>query len=106
MEQLKQDNLKSLSFPTIGTGTLKYPPHFVAKTFIKNIMLFLKVHHSIQFDINIVVYESDFEILKAFENEILNFESEYSSEIKNFLKKNSREVDLIKEEKETAQAST
>lgn len=67
-------------------------------------MLFLKVDQSVAYEISIVVYEKDFDILRAFENEILNFESVYSSQVKNFL--NQKPQDLIKEiDKETAQGS-
>ena len=69
-------------------------------------MLFLKVDQSVAYNISIVVYEKDFEILRAFENEILNFESVYFSQVKNFLNQKPHEVDLIKQtDKETAQGS-
>jgi O-acetyl-ADP-ribose deacetylase (regulator of RNase III) len=58
-----QRNHKSISFPSLGTGVLKYPPALVANIMVETCMKFLKNQSNIT--INIVIFDEDNNVLKV-----------------------------------------
>ena len=63
LEQLKKDNLKSIAFPAIGSGNLNYPSNLVAEAIIEECVKFLKQNEDTEFEIYIIVYEKDHDLL-------------------------------------------
>ena len=58
--------MKSIAFPAIGTGKLKYPPKEVAAAFFEAARYFeIKIPHAYLKDMTIVIYETDEEIYKV-----------------------------------------
>lgn len=74
LNELKNLGFKSIAFPAIGTGALKYPTDFAANTMIET---FLQEPSNSQFEIQIVVYEKDdavYEVSSDLKNKKILFE--------------------------------
>jgi O-acetyl-ADP-ribose deacetylase (regulator of RNase III) len=56
-------NQKSIGFPLLGTGVLKYPPNLVAKEMIETCVDILTNESNIT--INIVLFNEDHNVLKV-----------------------------------------
>jgi O-acetyl-ADP-ribose deacetylase (regulator of RNase III) len=59
-----QRNQKSIAFPSLGTGLLKYPPALVANIMVETCMKFLKNQSNIT--INIVIFDEDNNVFKVY----------------------------------------
>ena len=53
----------SISFPSIGTGHLNYPPEFVAKQSLETAINFITLNKEKKLKINFVVFEKDSNVL-------------------------------------------
>jgi O-acetyl-ADP-ribose deacetylase (regulator of RNase III) len=62
---LKKDNLKSIAFPAIGSGNLKYPQDLVVNTITETCQKFLEENNN-EFEIQIVVYEQNEDLYQVF----------------------------------------
>ena len=71
MKNLSKLNLTSIAFPSIGSGSLKYPPELVCHTFLYG--LYPLIEKS-QVQIKLVVYQQDTQIIKvhSFDKSIIN----------------------------------
>jgi len=61
---MKERKQKSIGFPLVATGALKYPANLVAKTIIDTCVDFLKNESNIS--INIVLFNENNDVLKVF----------------------------------------
>ncbi|XP_078393359.1 protein mono-ADP-ribosyltransferase PARP14-like [Cetorhinus maximus] len=63
---------KSMSFPAIGTGNLKFPKNIVAETFFEEIKKFSNANPmSTLKEVRLIIYEKDLAIYSAFEDALL-----------------------------------
>jgi hypothetical protein len=62
-------NMKSIAFPAIGAGSLKYPSAVVARHFLDEVSSFLRCSTVRGLHINFVIYASDTNVREAFEFE-------------------------------------
>lgn len=60
---MKNFCLKSISFPSIGTGAQGYPPALVASVMLETVFKYICSNKDNSATINIVIYEKDFHII-------------------------------------------
>ena len=65
LDTIVKNGLKSISFPALGTGRLKYPTEIVARTMVSTCYNYLRYHECYGLSINIVISEEYREILKV-----------------------------------------
>ncbi|KAL3843095.1 hypothetical protein ACJMK2_021048 [Sinanodonta woodiana] len=81
--------VKSIAFPTIGTGNIGYPRDLVAKCFIHTIVEYCQALTTESLEkVIVVIYHRDYETTMAFEQELMNL----------FAKRPHRLLDNIEEE--------
>ena len=67
-------NMRSIAFPAIGAGSLKYPSAVVARHFLDEVSSFLRRSTQTGLHINFVIYASDTtNVREAFEFEFDNY---------------------------------
>ena len=55
---VKENNLKSVSFPAISTGVYRYPRHEAAQIAVETVINFMS-HENYLADINFVLFDDD-----------------------------------------------
>jgi O-acetyl-ADP-ribose deacetylase (regulator of RNase III) len=65
LNQLKKDKLKTIAIPAIGSGNLNFPANIVALVIIEACFQFLKENQDTKYQINIVIYEKDFDVYEV-----------------------------------------
>ena len=66
LDELKKLGFKSIAFPAIGTGALKYPNELAASTIIDTCLAFLQDEDpNNQFDIQIVIFEENGDVYEV-----------------------------------------
>lgn len=83
-----QRNQKSIAFPSLGTGLLKYPPALVANIMVETCMIFLINQSNIT--IKIVIFDEDNNVLKVYLNKALIKSNFFKTFLFRILKKNFR----------------
>ncbi|KAK3598393.1 hypothetical protein CHS0354_019796 [Potamilus streckersoni] len=70
LDQCEKKGFKSIAFPALGTGNLKYPRDFVAKEMFHLISTYSRDNPSSSVtDVRFVVYQRDLPTIEAFESE-------------------------------------
>jgi O-acetyl-ADP-ribose deacetylase (regulator of RNase III) len=69
LQQLKKDNFKSIAFPAIGSGNLKYPQDLVVNTITDTCQKFLEENNN-AYEIQIVVYEQNEDLFQVFQDKL------------------------------------
>ncbi|XP_041040002.1 protein mono-ADP-ribosyltransferase PARP14-like isoform X2 [Carcharodon carcharias] len=94
---------KSMSFPAIGTGNLKFPKDIVAEIFFEEIKKFSNANPmSTLKEVRLIIYEKDLAIYSAFEEALLIAEGNpinelnYSREIRSARKVDSETANTIR----------
>ncbi|XP_023932230.1 poly [ADP-ribose] polymerase 14-like isoform X2 [Lingula anatina] len=71
LNELSRTGFLSIAFPAIGTGNLGFPKDLVAKAMFEEIKNFSSANsHTSLKDVLFVIYEKDFPLIKAFEDEL------------------------------------
>ena len=71
--------MRSIAFPVIGTGNLKFPPNTASRIMLEEVFNFCEANGSSSLkDVRIVVYQQDQELIKAFGQEIAIFRSKHN----------------------------
>ncbi|XP_072024928.1 protein mono-ADP-ribosyltransferase PARP14-like [Amphiura filiformis] len=71
LQQANRARLRSIAFPAIGTGNLKFPPNVAAKLMYETVVKFSRQNPTGSLvDIRVVLYHKDIPTIKAFEAEM------------------------------------
>lgn len=71
--------MRSIAFPVIGTGNLKFPPNTASRIMLEEVFSFCEANGSSSLkDVRFVVYQQDQELIKAFGQEIAIFRSKHN----------------------------
>ncbi|KAI1899400.1 hypothetical protein AGOR_G00061390 [Albula goreensis] len=79
LDKAVKANHSSISFPAIGTGNLGFDKTEVAKIMIGEVVNFALWNNGKKMDINIVVYPSNKDTVKAFQEEMLQHENKQTT---------------------------
>ncbi|XP_067864170.1 protein mono-ADP-ribosyltransferase PARP14-like isoform X2 [Heptranchias perlo] len=100
LENVHESKYKSISFPAIGTGNLKFPKNTVAQMFFEGITTFSKANPTSTLkEVKLIIYDKDLAIYSAFETALLvadgipTHELLYYQEIKHSRKVDSQTAD-------------
>ncbi|XP_067871097.1 protein mono-ADP-ribosyltransferase PARP14-like isoform X2 [Heterodontus francisci] len=103
LENVHKSQLRSISFPAIGTGNLKFPKDIVAQIFFEEIEIFSNANPTSTLkEVKLIIYKKDLAVYSAFEDALLIAEGIptnellYHKEIRNTGKVDSQTTNMTR----------
>ncbi|XP_051841367.1 protein mono-ADP-ribosyltransferase PARP9-like isoform X1 [Antechinus flavipes] len=81
LEKAYQQNMNSLSFPALGTGTISIPKEETIHIMLQEVLQFSRDYPSKKLHVNFVILPNDKELSKTFKSELTKMKTKYMGEM-------------------------